>query len=264
LPLIAITLDAVLNYRAGGQTSEIPARDFFIGPMISSLPAGAVLTGVRFPVWGGKVGVGFHEVNARRSDFAFVSAAGQVALGPDGKCERIAIAVGAAHVAASAHPLKRTVRVAMFGAEELDFTNDAFTAAHLAEVPNIVAIGEIDEGADNVWRVELPKGAAELPEMKTLAASLAPLKVYVGAEPPRFGGSDVRGLVAAGAPAVEFNQDASRYFDWHHSSEDTLDKIDPAQMNQNVAAWAAFLTIVGESDVSLRPPPAPAPPVARP
>ena len=174
----------------------------------------------------------------------------------------IAIAVGAAHVAASAHPLKRTVRVAMFGAEELDFTNDAFTAAHLAEVPNIVAIGEIDEGADNVWRVELPKGAAELPEMKTLAASLAPLKVYVGAEPPRFGGSDVRGLVAAGAPAVEFNQDASRYFDWHHSSEDTLDKIDPAQMNQNVAAWAAFLTIVGDSDVSLRP--AAPPPAAKP
>jgi carbon-monoxide dehydrogenase medium subunit len=95
LPLIAITLDAVLNYRADGQTNDIPARDFFIGPMISSLPAGAVLTGVRFPVWGGKVGVGFHEVNARRSDFAFVSAAAQVELGGDGTCKRIAISVGA-------------------------------------------------------------------------------------------------------------------------------------------------------------------------
>lgn len=168
----------------------------------------------------------------------------------------IAIAVGAAHVAAGDHPLKRTVRVAMFGAEELDYTNAPFTAAHLAEVPNIVAIGEIDEGADNVWRLELPKGTADLPQMKTLAASLAPLKIYVGAEPPTYGGTDIRGLVAAGAPVVEFNQDASRYFDWHHSSEDTLDKIDPVQMNQNVAAWAAFLTVVGDSDVSLRPPPA--------
>ena len=94
--LIALTLDASLSYRAGGESGEIPARDFFIGPMITTLPAGAVLAGVRFPVWRGKVGVGFHEVNARRSDFAFVSAAAQVELGDDGHCKRIAIGVGAA------------------------------------------------------------------------------------------------------------------------------------------------------------------------
>src|ERR1019366_5344770 len=97
LPLIAITLDAVLSYRAGGETAEIPAREFFIGPMITTLPAGGCLVGARFPVWKGeKIGVGFHEVNARRSDFAFVSAAAQVELGADGKCKRIAIGVGAA------------------------------------------------------------------------------------------------------------------------------------------------------------------------
>jgi CO/xanthine dehydrogenase FAD-binding subunit len=96
LALTAITLDAVLSYRADGQTADIPARDFFIGPMITTLPAGAVLTGVRFPVWrGAKIGVGFHEVNARRSDFAFVSAAAQVELADDGLYKRIAIGVGA-------------------------------------------------------------------------------------------------------------------------------------------------------------------------
>ena len=97
LPLVAVTLDAVLSYRAGGETEEIPAGEFFIGPMITALPAGACLVGVRFPVWQGeKIGTGFHEVNARRSDFAFVSAAAQVELGADGTCQRIAIAVGAA------------------------------------------------------------------------------------------------------------------------------------------------------------------------
>ena len=54
LSLIAVTLDATLSYRAGGKTTDIPARDFFVGPMITSLPAGACLTGVRFPVWHGK------------------------------------------------------------------------------------------------------------------------------------------------------------------------------------------------------------------
>ncbi len=96
LPLIAITLDAVLEYRAGGRSEKIPAHDFYIGPMTTTLPGNAVLTSVRFPVWSGKVGVGFHEVNARRSDFAFVAAAAQVELGDGGKCKRIAIGVGAA------------------------------------------------------------------------------------------------------------------------------------------------------------------------
>ncbi len=97
LPLIAVTLDATLSYRADGKTSDIPARDFFTGMMITALPQGACLTGVRFPVWHGeKVGVGFHEVNARRSDFAFVAAAAQVELDAGGKCKRIAIGVGAA------------------------------------------------------------------------------------------------------------------------------------------------------------------------
>ncbi len=96
LPLIAITLDAVLEYRAGGRTEKIAARDFYIGPMTTALPGDAVLTSVRFPVWPGKVGIGFHEVNARRSDFAFVAAAAQVELDGNGKCKRIAIGVGAA------------------------------------------------------------------------------------------------------------------------------------------------------------------------
>ena len=95
ISLTAVTLDAVLTYFADGKSSNIPARDFFVGAMVTALPAGAVLTGVRFPVWSGKVGTGFHEVNARRSDFAFVSAAAQVELDGGGTCKRIALAVGA-------------------------------------------------------------------------------------------------------------------------------------------------------------------------
>ncbi len=68
--LIAVTLDAVLSYRADGKTSDIAARDFFVAAMVTNLPAGAVLTGVRFPVWQGeKIGIGFHEVSARRQRF---------------------------------------------------------------------------------------------------------------------------------------------------------------------------------------------------
>jgi CO/xanthine dehydrogenase FAD-binding subunit len=96
LSLIAVTLDARLSYRVNGRTETVAARDFDVGPMTTSLPNGAILTAVQFPVWTGKIGVGFHEVNARKSDFAFVSAAAQVELSDDGKCKRIVIGVGAA------------------------------------------------------------------------------------------------------------------------------------------------------------------------
>jgi carbon-monoxide dehydrogenase medium subunit len=102
ISLVAVTLDATLSYRAGGKTTDIPARGFHVGAMVTSLPEGACLTAVRFPVWQGKIGTGFHEVNARSSDFAFVSAAAQIELGADNKCKRIVIGVGAA----TDHPIR--------------------------------------------------------------------------------------------------------------------------------------------------------------
>src|SRR5690349_3916015 len=61
LSLVAITLDARLSYRVGGCTETIAARDFDTGAMTTNLPQGGILTAVQFPVWTGKVGVGFHE-----------------------------------------------------------------------------------------------------------------------------------------------------------------------------------------------------------
>jgi CO/xanthine dehydrogenase FAD-binding subunit len=95
--LAAATLGATLTWREVGRNVETAAADFFLGPMVTCLPAAACLTTVRFPVWPERrVGTGFHEVNARQSDFAFVSAAAQIALDDDGRCLRAAIGVGAA------------------------------------------------------------------------------------------------------------------------------------------------------------------------
>jgi CO/xanthine dehydrogenase FAD-binding subunit len=96
IALVAVTLGATLVYRHGAANGEIAARDFFVGPMTTALPAAACLMAVRFPVWrNGRIGVGFHEVSARRSDFAFASAAAQIALDPDGICRALALGVGA-------------------------------------------------------------------------------------------------------------------------------------------------------------------------
>jgi CO/xanthine dehydrogenase FAD-binding subunit len=95
--LVAATLGAALTWRDGGTTSEVAAQDFFIGPMVTALPTSACLVQARFPVWPEPLtGVGFHEINSRQSDFAFVSAAAQISIDPDGRCLRSAIGVGGA------------------------------------------------------------------------------------------------------------------------------------------------------------------------
>jgi len=96
LVLVAITLDAKLVYRAGGATTEISASDFFTGLMTTALPSHGCLAAIHFPASdGGNVGVGFHEINARRSDFAFASAAAQIVLDDDETCRSLALGIGA-------------------------------------------------------------------------------------------------------------------------------------------------------------------------
>ena len=97
IALVAVTLGATVAWREAGKASEAHVSEFIVGPMVTSLPQAACLTEARFPVWKEqKIGVGFHEVNARSSDFAFVSAAAQVALDADGRCARVALGIGAA------------------------------------------------------------------------------------------------------------------------------------------------------------------------
>jgi carboxypeptidase Q len=73
-----------------------------------------------------------------------------------------------------------------------------------------------------------------------LAASLAPLGITKN-DKGDADGTDVDPTIQAGAPWVSLNQDGTRYFDYHHTPDDTLDKIDPVQLRQNVAAWTATL-----------------------
>jgi carbon-monoxide dehydrogenase medium subunit len=97
IALVAVTLDATLVVQTAEETSELAASEFYLGPMITALPEGGILTSVHFPVWAeGRIGSGFHEVAARKSDFALVAAAAQVALDADGRCTALAAGLGGA------------------------------------------------------------------------------------------------------------------------------------------------------------------------
>lgn len=164
----------------------------------------------------------------------------------------VAITTAAARVATAGQRPKRTIRVVMWGSEEQTGSGAAYAKAHQGEVGKMVVVGESDLGAGRIWRAGLPAGSAQTPAMRAFKAAATPLGVLFPPEAPRFGGSDVEEVIAAGAPFFEFSQDASRYFDWHHTADDTLDKIKPEELNQNVAVWASFLAVVANSDVDFR------------
>lgn len=154
------------------------------------------------------------------------------------------ITAAAKHVMTAGQP-RRTIRILWAGAEEVGvFGGKAYFDAHGTE-KHAVAM-ESDFGADRVWRVDfkLPESAKELE--KRIGAALAPFGVVTG-HGEAHGGADIGALVQAGVPAVDLQQDGTRYFDYHHTPDDTLDKIDPAQLRQNVVAWAATLAILANS-----------------
>ena len=163
----------------------------------------------------------------------------------------IAITTAAAKLAGAERP-RRTIRVVMFGSEEQGGSSGAYLAAHKDEVGKMVVTGESDEGPGPIWTLNLPKGSAGHPAMEAFLTAIGPLKVIVDRNPSSRGGADIAGLMAAGVPLIDLIPDADRYFDLHHSADDTLDKIDPADLAQSTAVWTAFLYTVANSDIDFR------------
>jgi carboxypeptidase Q len=154
------------------------------------------------------------------------------------------ITAAAKHVMSAGQP-RRTIRILWAGAEEVGvFGGKAYFEKHGTE-KHAVAL-ESDFGADRIWRVDfkLPASARALEDR--IAAALAPFGIVRG-KTPASGGADIGALVAAGVPAIDLQQDGTRYFDLHHTPDDTLDKVDPAQLRQNVVAWTATLAILANS-----------------
>lgn len=152
----------------------------------------------------------------------------------------VAITTAAAHRIMQAGQPRRTVRVVLFGAEEVGGGGGpTHFRLHNGE-NNVVLVGESDFGADRVWRVNFNFGPGNEALAGRISALLAPLGIVRGREPANAG-ADLGAWPRAGTAAIDLNQDGTRYFDWHHSPDDTLDKIDPVQLRQNVAAWTAVL-----------------------
>lgn len=134
----------------------------------------------------------------------------------------------------------RTIRVLWAGSEELGgFGGKAYAEKH--SEPHALAM-ESDFGAARVWRVQFNMADKALSDR--IAAALSPMGIVRGSG-MADGGTDVEPVIEKQKlSVVDLNQDGTHYFDLHHTPDDTLDKVDPAELAQNVAAWAEVLKIV--------------------
>lgn len=162
----------------------------------------------------------------------------------------VAIITAAAKRVMDAGTPRRTIRVMLAGAEEVGgFGGDAYYQAHKSELH--VLTSESDFGADRIWRVDFKFPADAKPVSDRIASALAPLGIGAGKQPAN-GGADNENFVKAGVGTIDLQQDGTRYFDLHHTADDTLDKIDPEQLRQNVAAWTTMLAIAANAPESLK------------
>jgi Zn-dependent M28 family amino/carboxypeptidase len=137
----------------------------------------------------------------------------------------------------------RTIRVVLFANEENGLAGGrAYAADHAAELPRHVAALEADSGSGRPTGFSWNAGPSAEPLVKEISALLEPLGA-TGLKKDRAGGADISRLVAAGVPQFSVGQDASRYFDWHHTANDTFDKIEPESLDRVTAAVAVFAYI---------------------
>jgi acetylornithine deacetylase/succinyl-diaminopimelate desuccinylase-like protein len=149
-------------------------------------------------------------------------------------------------------PPRRTLRIVLFGAEEVGIVGARdYARRHAPALSSHIVATESDFGAGDIWRFDTGVGDAGMPTALAIGAILGELGIARG-EPTARGGPDITPLREAGVPVVGLYQDGSDYFDVHHTPDDTLERIAPGALDQNVAAYAAFMYLAAETTAYFR------------
>jgi len=141
---------------------------------------------------------------------------------------------------------RRTVRLVLFVNEENGLRGAlAYRDQHKSELSNHVLMLESDSG---VFR---PRGFGftGTPDARDTLESIALLLSHVGADRigPSGGGPDIGPSVAmAQIPAMSLETDESKYFLYHHTAADTVDKLDALDMARCAAAVAIVAYVVAD------------------
>ncbi len=148
---------------------------------------------------------------------------------------------------------RRTVRVVLYASEEYGArAGEAYAEAHADELGRHVAAIESDSGCfapdGFTVRSEEPEVLGRLVQMAAPLAGLGASWIR-----PGWAGVDIGPIVERGVPGIAHRTANERYFDYHHSPADTLDKVEPADLAANVAAVAVLAHAIADAAEPLRP-----------
>lgn len=151
---------------------------------------------------------------------------------------------------------RRTLRVVLFANEEFGLSGaTAYSVQNGAELDKHVVAMEADMGDGPVWRFETRVADAALAGIAPIVNLLKPLGIERGGN-TADGGADIGPLRRLGVPIFGLTHDGTHYFDYHHTANDTLDKVDRKALDQAVAAYAtaAFLAANARGNFGRLPP----------
>lgn len=140
---------------------------------------------------------------------------------------------------------RRTIRVVLWTNEENGLRGaTAYRDAHLGEIDRHVLAIESDNGVFKPSGYSIAGNEAAVATGRQIASLLS----AIGATDARSGGppADVSPLAERGVPAASLLVDGSRYFWFHHSAGDTMDKLSPREMAENVAAMAVLAYVAAD------------------
>jgi len=146
---------------------------------------------------------------------------------------------------------RRTIRVVLFTNEENGLRGGrGYAQQHESELAKTVLAIESDSGGFAPRGFETgAKDPAAAQRLRARVTDVASLLRQLGVRKvgDGHGGSDIGPMEPAGVPQVGLDVDNRTYFDIHHTEADTLDKVDPQQLADDVAAVAVLAFIAADA-----------------
>jgi len=142
----------------------------------------------------------------------------------------------------------RTIRVIAYANEEQGlYGGKVYAQSQTKRIASNQIIAESDFGAGRIYAFNTSAPDHARAATKQIADALAPLGIEY--TPDKGGpGSDAGPSAERGVAWAWLAQDGTDYFDLHHTPDDTLDKIDPKALAQNVAAYTVFAYLAAAAD----------------
>ncbi len=148
---------------------------------------------------------------------------------------------------------KRSIRVLLFAGEEIGFYGvNAYMEKHKNELHEHLLGAEVDSGGGRIHTLISGVGEQSLPVVREMYKLIAPLGIAWSDANNSKGSSDMSVLGRAGMPALSFMQNPNDYMKYHHTPNDTFDKIIPEDMRTLTAAYATIFYLAAEMEVDFR------------